>query len=407
VKETDLVVATHGRSFWILDDLTPLHQMANGPLSADAHLFAPRRAVKWRAYKGHGSKPGPNREVAYRLAGSLGYGYRLIDTPTGEKKEQLLDAGENPPSGVILHYWLKEAPAGDLTLTFLDAAGGEIRSFTSKPVPAPAVSMVSPAPGAGEDASTPAVSDDEPRPTKDAGANRFVWDLRGPNATKLPDNKGRGGTIDSLTSPRVPPGRYQVRLSVGGTLDLTAHGGQMTTDLTAHGGQMRVLTQSFDVVKDPRVAATDAELGEQYTWARKAHDLLRRVHDAVLTIRDVRGQAEALAKRVDVPAVQDAARALGAAVSAVEAELITVRSDDPRMFPAKLNTRLAGVVTLVEYSDGAPTASLRDLCDNLALRTEMELAKLDRCLQDDVAAFNARCRDAGVATIIPKSGGPA
>jgi hypothetical protein len=385
VKETDLVVATHGRSFWILDDLTPLHQMANGPLSADAHLFAPRRAVKWRAYKGHGSKPGPNREVAYRLAGSLGYGYRLIDTPTGEKKEQLLDAGENPPSGVILHYWLKEAPAGDLTLSFLDAAGGEIRSFTSKRAPAPAVSMVSPAPAAGENAPAPAASDDEPHPTKDAGANRFVWDLRGPNATKLPDNKGRGGTIDSLTAPRVPPGRYQVRLSVGG----------------------RTLTQPFDLVKDPRVAATDAELGEQYTWARKAHDLLRRVHDAVLTIRDVRGQAEALAKRVDVPAVQDAARALGAAVSAVEAELITVQSDDPRMFPAKLNTRLAGVVTLVEYSDGAPTTSLRDLCDNLTLRTEMELAKLDRCLAEDVAAFNARCRDAGVATIIPKSGGPA
>ena len=62
-------------------------------------------------------------------------------------------------------------------------------------------------------------------------------------------------------------------------------------------------------------------------------------------------------------------------------------------------------MTLVEYSDGAPTASLRDLCDNLTLRTEMELAKLVRCLQDDVAAFNARCRDAGVAAIIPKSAG--
>jgi photosystem II stability/assembly factor-like uncharacterized protein len=390
VKDTDLVAATHGRSFWILDDLTPLHQMAQGVLGSDAHLFAPRRVVKWRAYKGHGSKPGPNREVAYRLAGSLGYGYRLIDTPTGEKKEKLLDAGENPPSGVIVHYWLKDAPAGDLTLAFLDGAGGEIRSFTSKRAPAPAVSMVSPAPAAGEDASTPAVSDDEPRPTKDAGANRFVWDLRGPNATKLPDNKGRGGTIDSLTAPRVPPGRYQVRLTV---------------DLTAHGGQMTVLTQSFDVVKDPRIGAMDAQLVEQYSFAKKAHDLFTRTHDAVLTLRDVRAQAEALAKRVDAPAVQDAVRALGAALSTVEAELITVRSDDPRMFPAKLNTRLAAVVTLVEYSDGAPTASLRDLCDNLTLRTEMELAKLDRCLAEDVVAFNARCREAGVAAIIPKSGG--
>jgi photosystem II stability/assembly factor-like uncharacterized protein len=378
VKDTDLVVATHGRSFWILDDLTPLHQMAQGGLGGDAHLFTPRRTVKWRAYKGHGSKPGPNREVAYRLAGSLGYGYRLVDTPTGEKKEKMLDAGENPPSGVIVHYRLKDAPAGDLTLTFLDGAGGEIRSFTSKRAPAPAVSMVSPAPGAIADAPTPAVNDDDPRPTKDAGANRFVWDLRGPNATKLADNKGRGGTADSLTAPRVPPGRYQVRLSVGG----------------------RTLTQSVDVAKDPRIAATDVQLVEQYAWARKMHDLLTRTHDGVLTLRDVRAQAEAWAKRA--PDVKDAAATLVAALSAIEGELITVRSDDPRMFPAKLNTRLAAVVTLIEYSDGAPTASLRDLCDNLTLRTEMELVKLDRCLRDDVAAFNARCRDAGAAAIIPR-----
>ena len=76
-------------------------------------------------------KPGPNREVAYRLAGSIGYAYRQIESPTGEKQERLLDAGENPPNGVIVHYWLKEAPAGDITLAFVDAAGREIRSFTS------------------------------------------------------------------------------------------------------------------------------------------------------------------------------------------------------------------------------------------------------------------------------------
>src|SRR5687767_12980769 len=64
VKDTDLVVATHGRSFWILDDLTPLHQMADTVATADAHLFAPRPTVRWRAYKGHGMKPGPSREVA-------------------------------------------------------------------------------------------------------------------------------------------------------------------------------------------------------------------------------------------------------------------------------------------------------------------------------------------------------
>ena len=403
VKDTDLVVATHGRSFWILDDLTPLHQMTEELAATDAHLFAPRPTVRWRAYRGHGAKPGPGREVAYRLAGSVGYAFREVKAPTGEKKERLLDAGENPPNGVVVHYWLKEAPQGDLTLAFLDANGGEIRSFTSRrsaPGPAGAASSEARArpprsprtgsgaaagggeePGPTESSKTPKDgADEEPRPTKDAGANRFVWNLRGPDATKLPDNKGRGGTAEMLAGPRVPPGRYQVRLTVGG----------------------RTVAQPFEVAKDPRVAATDADLREQFEWAKKAHDLLTRVHDAVLALRDVRGQAEAWAARVETAALKAAAMALARTLTAIEEELIQVRSEDPRMFPAKLNSRLATVVGLIEYSDAAPTLALRELGENLALRTAMELAKLDRCLAEDVPAFNALCRDAGVAAIVPK-----
>ena len=186
-----------------------------------------------------------------------------------------------------------------------------------------------------------------------------------------------------LAGPRVPPGAYQVRLTVGG----------------------RTLTQRFEVAKDPRVSATDADLREQFAWAKRAHDLLTRVHDAVLALRDVRGQAEAWTGRVATPTVQAAATALTRTLTAIEEEIVQVRSEDPRMFPSKLNSRLATVVGLIEYSDAAPTLALRDLHENLALRAEMELAKLDRCLAEDVPAFNALCRDAGVAAIVPKPRG--
>jgi len=385
VKDTDLVVATHGRAFWILDDLTPLHQMSEASADAEVHVFTPRRTVRWRAYKGHGMKPGPAREVAYRMAGSVGYGYRQVETPTGEKKEQLLDAGENPPNGVIIHYWLKTAPEGDLRLAFLDAGGREIRSFTSRRAPAPAGpaatgTSAEPAAGGGEE-PRPAkdAGDEEPRPTKNAGANRFVWNLRGPDATKLPDNKGRGGTAEMLTAPRVPPGRYQVRLTVGA----------------------RTLTQPFELVRDPRIAATDGELREAHALARRNHDLLTRVHDAILRARDVRAQAEAWASRVETTAIRDAAGALARALSAIEGELIQVRAEDPRMFPSKLNSRVATLVPLIEYSDAAPTQALRELTETLAARTEAELARLERCLVEDVAAFNEHCRAAGVAAIVP------
>ncbi len=157
--------------------------------SADAHLFAPRPAVRWRAYRGHGPKPGPGHEIAYRLAGSLGYAYRQVTAPTGEKIEAPLDAGENPPNGVIVHYWLKEAPRGDLALSLprrrrprasrlhepaLRDGARTMTTADSTPEAASSEEVgVTPAPAEAD-------SDEEPRPTKDAGANRFVWNLRGP-----------------------------------------------------------------------------------------------------------------------------------------------------------------------------------------------------------------------------------
>jgi photosystem II stability/assembly factor-like uncharacterized protein len=384
VKDTDLVVATHGRAFWILDDLTLLHQLTAGPPD-DVHLFAPRPTVRWRAYKGHGMKPGPGREVAYRLAGSVGYAYRQVETPTGEKREALLDAGENPPGGVVVHYWLNEVPAGDLALSFLDAEGREIRAFTSRREPAAPPAPGPPGATGGEEpgpqaAPTEPVAEDEPRPTKQAGANRFVWNLRGRDATKLPDNKGRGGTAEMLTAPRVPPGTYEVRLAVGG----------------------RTLARRFDLLKDPRVTAGDDELREQYALARSAHELLTRVHEAVLTLRDARGQAQAWVERAQAQRVKDAARALVRTLEAVEGELVQVRSEDPRMFPSKLNSRIAALVGLLDYSDAAPTRALRELYEDLAGRAQTQLGTLERCLTEDVGAFNGLCFDEGVPAITPR-----
>ncbi len=374
VKDGDLVVATHGRSFWILDDLTPLYEMNPEIAGVGMHLFKPRVTIRWKAYKGHGMKPGTG--VAYRLVGPIGYSYRQVETPTGEKKEQLLDAGENPPNGVIVHYWLREKPASDITLAFLAADGREIRSFTSR--------------AKADTASEPAAPDallpkpdpagDEPRLTKEPGANRFVWNLRYPDATKLPGHKGRGGTEEMLAGPRVAPGTYQVRLTV----------------------ENETRTQSFEVVKDPRVRASDDELRVQFAWLKRVRDTLSQVHERILALRDVRAQAEGWASRAESAAVKEAAKTLAAALGAIEAELVQVKSEDPRMFPAKLNSRLAALSGLIESSDSPPTEQLRALYESLSLRIDVALARLDRCLYEDVKAFNTLCRESGVDAIVPK-----
>jgi hypothetical protein len=172
--------------------------------------------------------------------------------------------------------------------------------------------------------------------------------------------------------------------------------------LTVNG---RSFTQRFELVKDPRVAATDEDLRATYALAREAHELLGRVHDAVLRLRDLRAQADGWRDRVAAPPIKSAAEALARALTAVEEELIQVRSDNPRMFPAKLNTRIGTVIGLIDYADAPPTQALRDLTADLGRRAQVELARLERLIAEDVARFNAQCREAGVAAIVPKPSG--
>src|SRR5262249_39224466 len=133
VKGTDMVVATHGRSFWILDDLTPLHQMREEIAVKSAHLFAPRDTVRYRLY-GRAYDPKSKERINYKMTGPVTVAYRLVDTPDGRTAERFYDAGQNPPEGVIIHYWLKDARA-PVQLEVFDAAGTRIRSFSSKRTP--------------------------------------------------------------------------------------------------------------------------------------------------------------------------------------------------------------------------------------------------------------------------------
>ncbi len=157
VKENDLVIGTHGRSFWILDDLTPLHQLNDRVARADVHLFKPRDTYRLRSF-------GFGRDVGA--------------------------VGENPPEGVMVHYTFDEAPEGEVKLAFLEADGTLIREFSSVPEE-------------GEKEGDVAAK---------AGMNRFVWDLQYPEARRFEGMIMWAGHLDG---PRAVPGEYQVRLSVG------------------------------------------------------------------------------------------------------------------------------------------------------------------------------------------------
>ncbi|HXG88009.1 MAG TPA: hypothetical protein VNJ02_06705 [Vicinamibacterales bacterium] len=224
VKGDDLVIGTHGRSFWILDDITPLRQ-ARAEVFADAHLFQPQQAWRFRWNKN-------------------------TDTPLPPDEP----AGQNPPDGAIINYWLPRRAAGPVTLDVLDRTGATVRRYSSDD---PAEAFI-------EGRNTP---DYWLRPhqalSAAAGFHRFVWDVR----HQRPAVTAFSYPIAAIhrNTPRVPhgswvlPGVYTVRLTVDG----------------------KQQTQSLVVRMDPRVTTTAADLQIQYDLSRALDQALRRVAAAL------------------------------------------------------------------------------------------------------------------------------
>ena len=244
VPRKDLVLSTMGRSFWILDELSPLHQLgreaagqtAGGQTGAATQLFAPRDALRLR--------------YAAATGFGLGVGSRDPSDP------------EYPPPGMYFDYTLAREPEGEVTLEVLDRVGRLLRRFSSE---APGERDQLPAqPGMRKFALERVGT---PRLPKTAGHHRFRWDFALPGPwDPNPQRSGRQG-------PWVVPGAYQVRLTVGGWTS----------------------THPFRVLPDPRVVrdqVTQADLDQQLATALAARDLVSEVRVLTKEVADARKQAD-------------------------------------------------------------------------------------------------------------------
>ncbi|HEX7177590.1 MAG TPA: hypothetical protein VF240_20190 [Pyrinomonadaceae bacterium] len=383
-RDKDLIVATQGRSFYILDDLTVLHQMTPAMLAAtnETRLLKP--------------------EDAYRTQGGGGNPLPLT-TPVGQ----------NPPNGVVVHYTLKARPTTDVTLEFLDSTGKSIRKFTAKaparPTPSPtpaAVSGVVPSPGMPqtpgvaqvttppEQPQAPSEEASEfapgggagggPRVSVEPGLNRFVWDMRYAEATRFP---GMILWAANTQGPRVVPGTYQVRLTADG----------------------QTFTESFEVKRDPRLATTPQEFARQHELLLRVRDKLTETHDLIIQLRDVRQQVDELTKRVadqpEAKQVVERGKELMSKLSAVEETLYQTKvqsSQDTLNFPIRLNNKLASLASGVASSDSPPTDSSVALADELTTQIDAQLARIRQLLDADLKAYNQIVRAADIPAVIMK-----
>ncbi len=331
VKEGDLVVATHGRSFWILDDLSVLQQLTPETLGKNAHLFTPRST--------------------YRVTWAGGF---------GEAGAGSSPIGQNPATGAIVYYWLKQ-PGKRVTLEFRDSTGRTVRSFSADTMPAgPATATgdrmqqaEGPRGGGGPELRVP----------NRVGLNTFSWNLRESDATRF---DGMIFWAAGTTGPLVLPGTYTVRLVVDGAV---------------------VQDAKFLVKKDPRSTATPTDLIAQYKLLMQIRDRTTDANDAVRTVRSVRSQAMARRAQVGADSATYArlVQTLDTRISEIEAKVYQVKNQsgqDPLNYPIRVNNQIAGLAGVVGSTEARPTKQSYQVFDSLTKELEVYLVELRAAWKD-------------------------
>ena len=362
VKDGDLVAATHGRSFWVLDNLAPLHQLTDRALQAQAHLFAPSPAYRTPPLMlgTTAERMGPGRN--YFLAPGVQATYGQFEGPDGKTVRRLLDAGQNPPDGMVVIFHLKAKPSGPVTLDFLDAQGRLVRSYSSE-------------------------TDGSPL-TANVGMNRFIWDMRYPGATRAPgDDKARLISGPDLQGPTVVPGAYQVRL----TVDSLSY------------------TQHAEVRADPRIPATPEELQAQCDLLIAIRDKLSETHEAVNRLRGVRRQIGEWLSRAggqsQEKALFDTGRRIVDALTSEEVELISTWETSERGQMGTPLPRLVDALTsltaVVDGADAAPTTQCYEVFDHLSAVIDGHVAAVRRVIDNDVPLFVNLIQEYDIPAVLP------
>ncbi len=334
----DLVVGTYGRGFWILDDLTPIQQMNQSVRDANAHLFPPHATYRFRP----GTVP-----------------VTMSDDPT---------AGQNPPYGAAISYYLKSAPSGDVKVLVQDAKGQTVRTITG---------------------------------TKNAGINRVTWDLRGEQSKE----------VKLRTSPayaaEIRPGADGWRaLPEGGRVSVLLPPGSYTVKLTVAGQE---LSQPLTILKDPNSSGSEQDVQQQTAMLFDLRKDLESAADMINQIEVIRSQLDTIKSLLQGDAaVKTASDDLDKKLIDVEDSLIqrrlTAQGQDSVRWPPKLISKFGYLASGVAGSaDFPPTTQQREVYVQLKEQLANVRKRLDDVVSKDVDAFNKTLRERNIQNVITRA----
>jgi photosystem II stability/assembly factor-like uncharacterized protein len=329
----DLVIATYGRGFWILDDITPLQQLTADVQNSAAHLFTPR--------------------AAYRFRG-MTVPYSSSDDPT---------AGQNPPYGASINYYLKAAPKAEPSIKIVDAEGKTVRAI---------------------------------RGTRSAGVNRMWWDLRAEQSKE----------IRLRTTPAYAP---EFRLNAegwrplpeGGRMTLLVAPGTYTVKLSVDGQEF---SQPLTVLKDPNAGSNDADIQKQLTMLSDLRKDLESAADMVNQIESIRAQLEKLRPLLRGDDFKFASDELDKKLIDIEENLIqrkfTGQGQDTVRFPPRLIGKITYLAGGVGTGEFPPNTQQQEVHAMFKAQLVSLRKRLDDVLSKDLDSFNRMLRDKNVGNVI-------
>jgi len=331
IHDNDLVLATHGRAFWVLDDISPLRQAADSARNAAVWLYNPSPA--YRVHAGKGPKEAPT-------------------------------SGRNPPPGAIIYFAVKETPK-NAAIEILDSNHKLVRRYSSADL---------------EPLDEPLDPDDD-KPKKQIeikpGMNRFVWDLRYEDAPRVKDYY----LYEYAAGARGPvalPGKYEVRLTVDGT----------------------VLTAPLELKPDPRVTTPAADLEKQFATLMQIHDELSRVYTAANQIIDLRAQVRDVYQRLKLADAQ----ALDEKLGALQDRLLNLKihaNEDSLNYGLGVDGSLAYLAGVVDSdADSAPTQAALAQWEKVKSETDQYLQRWSAIQQNDLPALERTVEQQGVKPLM-------
>jgi photosystem II stability/assembly factor-like uncharacterized protein len=348
VHQDDVVVGTHGRSFWILDNITPLRQLNPQVADSPVHLFAP--------------------QLTYRMRRN-----NNTDTPLPPE----VPAGKNPPDGAMLDYYLTATASEPITLEILDAEGKVVRRFSSadKPEQVDEKKLVVPTYWLRPPQMLSA----------EAGMHRFIWDLRYPPPQALeheyPISAIYRDTPRYPLGPAVVPGQYTVKLTAGGSS----------------------YTQPLTIKMDPRVKASAEELRQQLDLETKIVDAMHEDYQTVQQVRALRRQLADLKTRAGQGRTATAVEMLDKSAAEFEGTKAEfgarfLSTPEGRSL-VRLNAALNTLLESVDGADTTPTTQAIATFEEVQKVLNEQLTRWSVIKNEDVPALNAQLRSAHLPAI--------